>query len=191
MLKNKKETILTAAKEAFSKYGYKATTIDQIAKIANVGKGTIYTTFKNKDDLFNEVLHDLLNEVQDIFHRSISEGKDLIENISMALKELLLFREQHQLLVKLQDEMTYFASESSKRALKEFDQVIVRLIDHYLQQAEQRKKIVSPHRHVTAYLMYKTYMMLVSDYEEQYEPLQQEEIITIFKSHFIHTFEIK
>ena len=63
----------------------------------------------------------------------------------MALKELLLFREQHQLLVKLQDEMTYFASESSKRALKEFDQVIVRLIDHYLQQAEQRKKIVSPH----------------------------------------------
>ena len=57
-----------------------------------------------------------------------------------------------------------FASESSKRALKEFDQVIVRLIDHYLQQAEQRKKIVSPHRHVTAYLMYKTYMMLTSPY---------------------------
>ncbi|MER2090772.1 MAG: helix-turn-helix domain-containing protein, partial [Sporosarcina sp.] len=44
---DRRQVILEAAAKSFSLFGYKATTMDQVAKIANVGKGTIYTFFAN------------------------------------------------------------------------------------------------------------------------------------------------
>ncbi|GAA3330028.1 hypothetical protein GCM10020331_080890 [Ectobacillus funiculus] len=42
---DRKWAIIEAATASFASFGYKATTIDQVAKMANVGKGTIYTFF--------------------------------------------------------------------------------------------------------------------------------------------------
>ena len=47
-----KEKILTAAREIFLNEGYEATTIEQIAKKAEVGLGTAYNYFKSKEELF-------------------------------------------------------------------------------------------------------------------------------------------
>ena len=53
---DRRQEILEAATKSFSLFGYKATTMEQIAKIANVGKGTIYTFFENKEVLFQEIV---------------------------------------------------------------------------------------------------------------------------------------
>ena len=53
---DRKKLILEAATKSFSLFGYKATTMDQVAKIANVGKGTIYTFYENKEQLFKEIV---------------------------------------------------------------------------------------------------------------------------------------
>ena len=53
---DRKKLIIEAAAKSFSLYGYKATTMDQVAKLANVGKGTIYTFFKTKEELFDEII---------------------------------------------------------------------------------------------------------------------------------------
>ena len=45
---DRKKLILEAATKSFTQFGYKATTMDLVAKLANVGKGTIYTFFKTK-----------------------------------------------------------------------------------------------------------------------------------------------
>ena len=45
---DRKRSIIDAATKSFSAFGYKATTMDQVAKLANVGKGTIYTFSKIK-----------------------------------------------------------------------------------------------------------------------------------------------
>jgi AcrR family transcriptional regulator len=47
--------ILEAAQNAFSKKGYAATTIDEIATAAGLSKGSIYNYFKNKQDLFTQL----------------------------------------------------------------------------------------------------------------------------------------
>jgi AcrR family transcriptional regulator len=41
----KKERILAAAEEVFSKRGYTQSTLDEIIKIADTGKGTVYKYF--------------------------------------------------------------------------------------------------------------------------------------------------
>ncbi len=48
---NKKERILDAAFDMFKQYGFMKTTVDEIARLAQVGKGTIYFYFKNKEDI--------------------------------------------------------------------------------------------------------------------------------------------
>lgn len=38
--------------------------MDQVAKIANVGKGTIYTFYKNKEELFREIVQRMIEEMK-------------------------------------------------------------------------------------------------------------------------------
>ena len=52
--KAKKIAILEAAMKIFAKKGIRNTKIIDIAKVANIGKGTIYEYFKNKEDIFRE-----------------------------------------------------------------------------------------------------------------------------------------
>lgn len=55
---NTRQAILQAARQRFLHYGFKKTTIDEIAADAGVGKGTVYLYFDNKDEiLLTLILH--------------------------------------------------------------------------------------------------------------------------------------
>src|SRR6185503_4523020 len=58
----KKECILTAAARAFSRFGFKKTSVDEIAKHAGVAKGTVYLAAESKEDLFYQAVHRELRE---------------------------------------------------------------------------------------------------------------------------------
>jgi len=53
----KKDCILLEAARAFARFGFKKASIDEIAKEAGVGKGTVYLAAESKEDLFYQVLH--------------------------------------------------------------------------------------------------------------------------------------
>ena len=53
----KKECILMEAARAFARFGFKKTSVDEIAKAAGVAKGTIYLAAVSKEDLFYQALH--------------------------------------------------------------------------------------------------------------------------------------
>ena len=53
----KKECILLEAARAFARFGFKKTSIDEVAKAAGVAKGTVYLACESKEDLFFQVLH--------------------------------------------------------------------------------------------------------------------------------------
>lgn len=52
----KNERILRAAEAVFSKKGYRQATLDEIVKIADTGKGTVYKYFNNKENLYFRAL---------------------------------------------------------------------------------------------------------------------------------------
>lgn len=51
-----KELIIEVAREVFSRYGYKKTTIDDIAVGARKGKSSIYYYFKSKEEIYEAVV---------------------------------------------------------------------------------------------------------------------------------------
>ena len=53
----KKDCILVEAARSFSRWGFKKTSVDEIAKAAGVAKGTIYLAAESKEDLFYQALH--------------------------------------------------------------------------------------------------------------------------------------
>lgn len=65
--KTKKELIMSVALEEFAEFGYHATSVNTIAKKANVSKGLLYNYFENKEDLLTEIIFGGLKVLSDIF----------------------------------------------------------------------------------------------------------------------------
>jgi AcrR family transcriptional regulator len=59
---SKKDCILLAASRAFARFGFKKTSVEEIAKDAGVAKGTVYLACDTKEDLFYQAIH---REVRD------------------------------------------------------------------------------------------------------------------------------
>jgi AcrR family transcriptional regulator len=56
----RRDAILAAALEEFSARGFEATRLDDVAKRADVAKGTIYLYFRDKETLFQELIRTML-----------------------------------------------------------------------------------------------------------------------------------
>jgi AcrR family transcriptional regulator len=52
----KRERVLTVAQKIFARFGIRKTTMDEIAKMARMGKATLYYYFKSKEEIFAEVI---------------------------------------------------------------------------------------------------------------------------------------
>ena len=54
---DKREQILEAARNVFSRYGYHKTNLDDIGEVVGMKKNSLYHYFKNKEDLFKNIVH--------------------------------------------------------------------------------------------------------------------------------------
>lgn len=52
----RQDEILNAARQVFSERGFKNSTLDEIAEVAEFGKGTLYNYFKSKEELFVSII---------------------------------------------------------------------------------------------------------------------------------------
>ncbi len=59
----KKVSILKAAGKVFPKKGFHKTLMDDVAREAKIGKGTIYRYFSHKEDLFFSILENAMDEL--------------------------------------------------------------------------------------------------------------------------------
>jgi AcrR family transcriptional regulator len=59
----RRDAILSAALEEFSASGFEVTRLDDVAKRANVAKGTIYLYFRDKETLFQELIRATLTPI--------------------------------------------------------------------------------------------------------------------------------
>lgn len=72
----RKELILKVAKERFAKYGFKKTTMNEIAADLKMGKPTLYYYFPTKEQIFEEVLKFEIDEFQNAL-KEIEKNENL------------------------------------------------------------------------------------------------------------------
>jgi TetR/AcrR family transcriptional repressor of mexJK operon len=82
LMSRKRGAIVRAAREAFLEGGYAKTSMDSIAKAAEVGIKTLYRHFENKDDLFSAVMQAACNP--EAFDEVSGEWKNLPDEAERA-----------------------------------------------------------------------------------------------------------
>src|SRR6056297_3870168 len=92
----KKERIFTVAVEKFSYKGSTSTTMQEIAKEAGVGKGTLYRYFDNKEDLTSSLMKMGFEEITNDIKEAVSQVDDPIMKLEEMRDVQLQFYNQHQ-----------------------------------------------------------------------------------------------
>ena len=77
----KRAAIIKAATEEFLSRGFSGTSMDRIAEVANVSKRTVYDHFPSKDNLFQAIVDEILQRVEEMPSHEYSEEKPLDEQL--------------------------------------------------------------------------------------------------------------
>lgn len=87
----KKQLLLEAAREVFSRRGYHEATIGDITAEAGVGKGTFYLYFRGKEELFQEVVKDGVRRLRRALGASVGGIDDPEERVRKAVPVIFDF----------------------------------------------------------------------------------------------------
>lgn len=99
--KNKRKVILRSALEIFERDGFYKAKVEEIAKGANVGKGTIYEYFDSKKDLFYKMVKNIMEEYFEKLQSVVQENVDPISKFENLLKLQLKLMQEHGNLVQV------------------------------------------------------------------------------------------
>lgn len=86
----KRNHIISVARDVFKNYGYKKTTMNDVAKAAGKGKSSIYYYFESKDAIFKSVI---LSEAT-IYRNKVLDSISNIESPHEKLKTYIMIRLQ-------------------------------------------------------------------------------------------------
>lgn len=84
--KNKREAIIDSALEIFGRDGFHKAKVEEIARGANVGKGTIYEYFDSKKDLFYQMVKSMVDRYYNKMLKAVSKDIDPINKLHNLFK---------------------------------------------------------------------------------------------------------
>lgn len=92
----KRERILTAAAELFSRRDFGTVTVDDIAARAGVAKGTVYNHFDSKDALLTEAITTRLEHLVETLTESCRQRDDVRLNVRRVAVHVMSFMLKYQ-----------------------------------------------------------------------------------------------
>lgn len=97
----KGEAILRAAMKVFSDKGFSGARIEEIARRASVGKGTVYEYFNSKDDLFEQVILRSLETLVQLVKEGLDAGSSLTGSLERAFANVFRLVDENQALAQV------------------------------------------------------------------------------------------
>lgn len=97
----KKERILKSAEKLFARFGFRKTTMDEIARDTRMGKSTLYYYFKSKEN----VLEAVIQKDSRLYRKKLREAVSGISSPQEKIKNYVLTRMKH-----FQDLGLYYSS---------------------------------------------------------------------------------
>lgn len=158
----KRKRVLDAATDEFATYGFENTSIQQIAKRAEISVGSVYKYFENKDELFAMVVKENLALLEELLIHHSSSDEDIMVKAEKVLKELLKFAKKHPQLIKLYCAITTGNNTEFSRMLAErVESISARVYTEVLEKAQVTgdvRKDIDPK--FFAFLLDNVFMML-------------------------------
>jgi AcrR family transcriptional regulator len=123
--------ILAVSMRVFAKNGYQDTEVEDIARLAGLGKGTVYRHFGSKENLFLSTLEWGMTILADEIDEAVSTVHGYVDKVKAALVAYLLFFEKHRDFYRIivQDRMRAEIRSSPHRLIKKHLSLVTHLAD--------------------------------------------------------------
>ena len=92
----REEELLDTALELFSQPNWESVTIEQIARAADVGKGTVYKHFVSKDELLFRLMLRFYRGLLDAFQQEFGEEEDILQRFRRVFEYAFRYHLQHR-----------------------------------------------------------------------------------------------
>ncbi len=145
-----KETILKAAQEVFSKYGYKKTTLDDIAQYVGKGKSALYYYYKSKLELFEAVLAFEIEQMGDALFSALESEKSPQQKLRRyIIKRMELYHQLVNFYSAIQQEYVENLTVIEK-IREQYDNLELQLISDIIRDGVEQRKFKSRNISLTA-----------------------------------------
>ena len=98
---DKRHEIMQAAEKLFTSRRFHEITLDDVAREAKVGKGTIYLYFRDKDDLFFQTAMSGFEDLCELLQARVPSDASFREQLTLACREISGFHQKRRQLFRL------------------------------------------------------------------------------------------
>ncbi len=139
----KSQLIMTTALELFALHGYESTTINQIAKKANISKGLLYNYFESKEDLLEAILNKGIDEMMEIFDPN-KDGILEVSELEYFISESFKLVEKNRVFWKLYMSVSLQPAvfKLVEKRIEELYQPIMKMMVKYFQEAGFKNPLI-------------------------------------------------
>ncbi len=81
MKNNVRENIIEGAQKMFMRYGFRKTTMDEIAYAARKGKSSLYYYFKNKEEVFQAVMEKETSALKKEIYKKVNNSSQAVDKL--------------------------------------------------------------------------------------------------------------
>jgi len=127
--KERRQTILTAAKRLFSRMGIEGTSMSRIAEEAELSKGALYLYFRRKESIVYEILYSYLRDMQEKILKAETGAKNGYEKAGRILEAFSGYYHSHGEFLSLSRYLDYQSksaqsiSEEARRCFSVIDEL--------------------------------------------------------------------
>ena len=136
----KRIDILNAAIKVISEAGFEGAKIEDIAKEAGIGKGTVYEYFESKNTLFLEMIHYSVEQYQAGLSKALAEGNNMLAKIRNLSSYCAEFLNNHLAIANSSISCGALPEEMRAQMMKDWD-IIQKTIEDEVRIAIQTSEI--------------------------------------------------
>lgn len=159
-----RELLIEVARRQFAQYGIEKTTMNDIAIASKKGRRTLYTYFKNKEDIYYAVIESeqnkLTNTLWEVVNKDLPPDEKLLEYIYARLevvKELVIRNGTLR--------AEFFQNiERVEQVRRKFDRREIKAIEAILEEGVKKNVFDIPHIELTASIMHHAFKGLEVPY---------------------------
>ncbi|WP_241139276.1 TetR/AcrR family transcriptional regulator [Bacillus mycoides] len=161
---NKKIKIIQSATILFSTRGVRSTTVDEIAKKAKIGKGTIYYYYTDKTEILRDCYMRYIQLKRSQLFNLYKEEKDILLRIQRVLHHISTEYHQDPFVSTLFQEYKEYRSPEITACFKESEEEAIKMISHLLEKGYQQGVLHNLPLPLTAFMLVR----MIFDYEQDY-----------------------
>ncbi len=153
----RRDMILEAAEKRFRRFGYSKTTMEEIAGDAGISKGTIYIYFKNKEEIFTDLLAKETLELERLIYRRIKDEPSAVKQLEMIFTGSLEYFEQHPFLHSTLRRDVEMVSPGILKHIFSIEDRYISVIEDYVRRGMKNGEVEKYDPHLIAYILYKIF----------------------------------